>query len=285
MKLLASLMLSYLLVCGLLAEEETGGANGEDEAEVIEVEEILETLVELVIDNDESKAKILKESKANPNTQFEKRFEKGMMVLEELAPEFSEISNSLEELDILTRFSKLPTALAKYHDANPETVGRLSEAITQLVNVVPEDEHSVLHSNMRFFSRTLVTYVGIIHGRISDMKSDTDIVLKAKDSLLMSDPDFNVGFADKFVSCVNSLEKKSDKEFTNLFSSLGRKMERATKKINGMDSTDKKYSRKLFKTVDFTSYLNVFSKIRQRVLSRNCYRVIDVDRLLRAVRE
>lgn len=295
MKRLSSIVLATLLVYGLFAAEATDGtstddATSDDATESFDVKEVVESLAKKRSASEWSRVKSFDDggrAQEESKTNLDSRLVHGLTTIEELVPELSGISNTWETTDTSTRFADLTIALAKFHEPNGEKVDRLSEAINNLKSVVPENEQSLLKSDMSFFSKQLVENFDLVQSRLSGVTSDANVVLDLKANLLRLYPDISVGFADRFESCIDTLTDKNRKGFTKLFSAVTRRLERATKSIEKIKTSDKDFSRKARRTVMniFPNFIIEFANIRRSVQPTICYRKIDYEQILRTVRE
>lgn len=222
-------------------------------------------------------------SKIPPNV----RIGRSLKVLEGLIPELFGTSKTWEDAEVATDvFSPVVVGLARYHKLSDAGVNKLSSTINQFIDLGTNSRYErdqVESSTYLYFFSLVLSYTEFLRKDLSLLEQDREELLQVRAKLLSTDPKKNTRQIDKFVSCVDSIHKKADKEFTNLFTRLTKALEKTVTSINKAQSIDNEELKQnkidqavrqnFVKEASGSKILHLVNKIRRR----DCYIEVDVD--------
>lgn len=210
----------------------------------------------------------------NPEAAFEQQLKK----LESFIPELSGISSIWETKEKITLFSELTIPIARHYQSNDKQIKRLQTTTKRLIDTAPE---TPLSGAMEVYTTLLVTHIPSIQEDVSMFEQEAIEIQAMKKQLLDQYPETDFSFADDFLTCVDSLRQKANKEVTKMFSNLANKMDQAARSIEKMQHTNQDFLIETVTTISnvFTPYTLKLGDLRGRVFSKNCYDKIDFELL------
>lgn len=134
---------------------------------------------------------------------------------------------------------------------------------------------------MKSYTQFLIKHYDRLHKEFSSLEHNAKVIRDERDSQLEINPSTNVRSMNKFLVCVDGLNKNADKRFSQLFSSTPQKLERASTSIEKMKDVkdDKTRKRKIDRVIVnlLPHYAKNILRSTLRVTDRNCYSKFDED--------
>jgi len=261
----------------------------DEEDALVEIERVLDTLREAgasdeLIERSKDWFEEALESEDLPSrTPEDIRVGQGIKVLEGLIPELQGLSSSWEKTEPVILFSHLVPALAKYHKLPDSELKELISVIEQFIDLVPEQNRELLNVDANHYFRLLVLEYKFMQEELAEFDYEKELLTQLRSDLLSVDHTANTKQIDEFLSCVDDVHKAADKEFSKLFTSLNRVLNRSLnsiEKFNEMDDKqlrDERVAKVVLKTL--VPHSSKIINTTFKVTSRICYLAVDVDEI------
>ena len=217
------------------------------------------------------------------------RIGRSLKVLEGLIPQVTGTSTTWEDTEDATDvFATVIVGLAQFHNLSDAGVEKLSSSIDKFIDLGTNSEYErdrVEWSTYFYFFSLVLPYTEFLRRDLSALDQDRDELFQVRAKLRTEDPKTSTRQIDKFVSCVDSIHKKADKEFTKLFSRLTKALDKTVAAIDKAQSIDNEVlkQQKIFRAIDQnfvkqasgSKILHLVNKIR----FDECLRKVSMDRI------
>ncbi|MCY3628226.1 MAG: hypothetical protein OXG88_11390 [Gammaproteobacteria bacterium] len=211
------------------------------------------------------------------------RVSRGIKSLENLIPDLQGVSQTWKLTKPTVLFTLFSTAIAKHHKLPDAEINRLHTAIDRFIDIVPESNEELINTDTNHYFRMLVLHYQRLLDELSEFDSDKQMFTELRDELLSANPNANTMQIDRFLTCVDKVYLTADKEFSKLFSSLTETLEKKIRIIEKLGETEDEHERFMSVTKSIGATLvphsNKIVTTIFKVTNRNCYLVVDVDRL------
>ena len=237
-------------------------------------DEIIEALVKEFEETYKKRAKIPTDEKLGLAFQY----------LEESIPDIPEllgISTTWKTTEHTTLFFIVTTSLAKHYNMPDDKVKKLKSVIEQLIEVVPESHQELLEIDTKHYTHALALQFKILFEETQELDQDKMELIKIRNEVRSLNENAVIKNIDRFVSCVDDVHRRADKEFIKLFSSLTRRLEKTVATVEKWLSHADEAVR--FRQIDHAIIKSVVPltpsvrRMTKRVPGRNCYFGVDVD--------